>query len=130
MAFDLLREHAHELDVPLDRGADRLGAVHPEREPELERPERTGVLERGLERMEPARLPRHVLGAMRERRLERPHVANEEDAAGLGQEQPLAGIERDRVRALDPAKQLPRSRVAAAGSPYAPSTWNQTWRAS
>ena len=116
-------------EVALDRLPERRRAVRAERQPELQRPERPGVLER------------HVHGVIlgRARAAGSPRRGRTPPAGGCGRgrarrRRPWAGRatcarRATRSRPGRARRKLARGRgAAAAGSPYAPSTCSQTPR--
>ena len=107
---DLGVEQARLAEVPLDRGPDRIRTVRAEREPQLERAEGSRVLERDVDHVVVGPLVRDVVLLVRERAVEVRVAANEHDAACLGEIQPLVGVQRHRVRALEAREEVPGGR--------------------
>ena len=104
--------------VVLDRVAERLGAVRAEREPELERPERARVLERDVDDMCSFERSCGMYDSSCENALRRgPRGADEEDAAGFREEEPLVGVERDRVGAVEAGEEVGRRGRGRRGQP-------------
>ena len=107
---DLGVEQACLAEVPLDRRPDRLRTVRAEREPQLERAKGPRVLERDVDHVVVGPLVRDVVLLVRERAVEVRVTANEHDAARLREIQPLVGVERHRVRALESREEVPGGR--------------------
>ena len=111
-----LVEQPRLAQVVLDRDAEGLGAVGAEREPELERPERAGVLERDVDHVAGA-LVRDVRLLVGERLDQVVAVADEEHAARLRQVEPLVRVERDRVGAVEAGEEMAGRRRRGSGQP-------------
>ena len=79
--------------------------MHAKREPELQRPERPGVLERDVGRVVLLAVVRQIGALVAEGGSEVGAVANEDDAARLRQVEPLVRVDRDRVGELDASKE-------------------------
>ena len=103
--------------VVLDRVAKSLRAVRPEREPELERAERARVLERDVDHVLVRALVRDVRLLVRERVEEVLAAPDEEDAAGFREEEPLVGVERDRVGSIEAGEEVGRRGRRRRGQP-------------
>ena len=91
-------------EVAGDRVAELRRAVRAEREPQLQRAERPRVLERDVDRVQLVLLVRQVALLVRERARERVGVLREHDAARLRQVEPLVGVDRAGVGALEPGE--------------------------
>ena len=116
------------MEVLRDRLAELRRAVRPEGEPELERAERPRVLERDIHGVELVLSVGQVPLLVRERARERAVLPHQHDPARLRQVEPLVRVDRHGVGALEPRKRSAWVGTAAAGSPYAPSTWSHTPR--
>ena len=117
MGDDEVVEQPRLPQVVLDRVAERLRAVGPEGEPELERPERARVLERDVDHVAGGALVRDVRLLVRERVEEVLAAAHEQDAAGLRQVEPLVGVERHRVDPVEAGEEVAGGRCGRGGEP-------------
>src|SRR4029450_3277774 len=108
VSADLRGEKPREREVPLDGVAKGLGAVDAEGEPQLQRPERTRVLERPIDRVDLALLVEYVARRVEEPGLERFAVPDEDDTAGLRQVKPFVRIDGDRVGRLETREERAR----------------------
>ena len=97
--------------------AERRGTVDAEGEPELQRAKRPRVLERAVDGVQAVVRVQHVRLVVHERALQRRPVAHQHDAARLRQVQPLVGIDRHRVGAVESREEAGRVARAAAGRP-------------
>ena len=95
-------------EVARDRGAKRGCAVGAEGEPQLERPERPGVLERDVDRVRLVPLVREVVLLVRERRREVGAPSDEHDAARLRQVEPLVRVDGRRVGTIEAGEERGR----------------------
>ena len=102
--------------VVLDRDPEGLGSVGAEREPELERPERAGILERDVDHVAGA-LMRDVRLLVSERLDQVIAVADEEHATRLRQVEPLVRVEGDRVGAVEAGEEMAGRRRRGSGQP-------------
>ena len=109
MLDDEIVEQACLAEVVLDRVAERLRSVRPEREPELERAKRPRVLERDVDHVARA-LVRDVGLLVRERLDEIAAAADEQHAARLREIEPLVRVERHGVGPVEPGEEVPGRR--------------------
>ena len=101
-----LRQLAGQLDGRGDRLPEGLRAVGSQRRPELQRPERPRVLHGAVDGVGVALVLDHVRRIVAEGGTQRPGVADEEDATGLGHEQPLVRVDGDRVGPVQPGEEV------------------------
>ena len=107
-------------EVPLDRGPDGIRAVRAEREPQLERAEGARVLERDVDHVVVGTLVRNVVLLVRQSAVEVRVAANEHDATGLREIQPLVGVERHGVGALETREQMSGGGCRGSRQPVGP----------
>ena len=113
---DQLGQQLGLVEVALDRGADRVGAVHDEGQPQLQGAERARVLERAVDRVHLLAV-RDVALLVGEGPLQRLDVVDEQHAAGLGHVQPLVRVDGRRVGALKAGEARPGPRGAGRRQP-------------
>ena len=101
-------------EVPADRVAELRRAVRTEREPELQRSERTRVLEGDVGRVQLVLLVREVALFVGERLGERVRLPDEGHAAGLGDVEPLVRVDTHGVGALHARESVGHDRCRRA----------------
>ena len=104
-------------EVPSNRGAEGLGAVDTERQPELQRPEGPRVLERDVGRVQLLTVVREVLALVAERAMEILLARGRARCRRPSGDRATCGRRSRRVGALEAAEEMRCRRDARRGQP-------------